>query len=102
MAPYDYIHGSHNSSKILPNIFSKRADSNNTQLIEDLLTNNDLSYSAQHSADVGRLIKQARVYHLMKSENVSRRGKEDKRLHMDLAARNHLAAVSLVYFLYFF
>jgi len=36
--------------------FSKHADYNNTQLIENLLANNDLSYSAQHSADAGRLI----------------------------------------------
>ncbi len=54
--PYGCLHGSHNSSKILSNIFSKRADYNNTQLIENLLANNDLSYSAQHSADEGRLI----------------------------------------------
>lgn len=34
----------------------------------------------------------------MKSENVKHRGKEDKRLHMDPAARNPLAAASLVCF----
>lgn len=55
-APYGCLHGSHNSSKILPDMFSKRADYNNTQLIENLLANNDLSYYAQHSADAGKLI----------------------------------------------
>lgn len=42
--------------KYYPTFFLKRADYNNTQLIENLLANNDLSYSAQHSADAGRLI----------------------------------------------